>query len=258
MQYDVIRLNGMVLSYSQYGERDKRLVLLTAERGKITAFVHGVRRQNSQLQAATRPFAMGIFELRPSGGAYTLQNAEIKNYFDEFGRNMEAVSYGYYFLELAAYYSRENMDGRDLLNLLYVSLKALLRDEIPNPLVRMIYEVRAMTIAGEFPDVFHCSMCGKELSGRATFAAGRGQLFCEECKKLGESGKHRQVPGGYSLGDAALYALQYMVGAPLNRLYTFILKEEAFEELRRVLHAYKAVYLDKTFASLEVLKTILA
>ena len=79
MQYDVIRLNGMVLSYSQYGERDKRLVLLTAERGKITAFVHGVRRQNSQLQAATRPFAMGIFELRPSGGAYTLQNAEIKN-----------------------------------------------------------------------------------------------------------------------------------------------------------------------------------
>ena len=98
MQYDVIRLNGMVLSYSQYGERDKRLVLLTAERGKITAFVHGVRRQNSQLQAATRPFAMGIFELRPSGGAYTLQNAEIKNYFDEFGRNMEAVSYGYYFL----------------------------------------------------------------------------------------------------------------------------------------------------------------
>ena len=81
MQYDVIRLNGMVLSYSQYGERDKRLVLLTAERGKITAFVHGVRRQNSQLQAATRPFAMGIFELRPSGGAYTLQNAEIKNYF---------------------------------------------------------------------------------------------------------------------------------------------------------------------------------
>ena len=77
MQYDVIRLNGMVLSYSQYGERDKRLVLLTAERGKITAFVHGVRRQNSQLQAATRTFAMGVFELRHSGGAYTLHGSGI-------------------------------------------------------------------------------------------------------------------------------------------------------------------------------------
>ncbi|MDO5416836.1 MAG: DNA repair protein RecO [Lachnospiraceae bacterium] len=149
---ETVNLTGMVIKSTSSGEADRRLVILTRERGKITAFARGAKRPGSALMAASRTFAFGTFRLFEGRDAYNMQGAEIINYFEEIASDMEAACYGSYFLEMADYYSRENLEGTELLKLVYQSLRALLKPAIPNPLVRRIFELKAMVIGGEYTE----------------------------------------------------------------------------------------------------------
>ncbi|WP_313184816.1 DNA repair protein RecO [Lacrimispora sp.] len=153
---EVETMTGMVIKVSPVGEMDKRLVILTRERGKITAFARGARRPGSPFMAVSRPFAFGQFSLYEGRDSYTLRSAEITNYFEALSLDVEGTCYGSYFLELADYYARENMDGTGFLKLLYQSIRALLKPALKNELVQRIFELKAMVLNGEYTETPPC------------------------------------------------------------------------------------------------------
>ncbi len=147
---EILEMTGMVIKVSSVGEYDKRMVILTWERGKITVFARGAKRPGSSLMGPSRPFAFGKFKLYEGRDSYTLQSADIGRYFEELAGDMEGACYGQYFLEMADYYTRENVDGSGMLLLVYQSLRALLKPRIPNELVRRVFELKAMVVNGEY------------------------------------------------------------------------------------------------------------
>ena len=147
---EALQATGMVLSAMPIGENDKRVVLLTRELGKISCFARGARRPGNHLMAASSPAAFGRFSLMQTRDAYVLIRADIDQYFREFSAEPLGIYYAYYFLEFADYYGREGIEATDMLNLLYLSMKALLHENLDNRLVRRIFELRTMVINGEY------------------------------------------------------------------------------------------------------------
>ena len=242
-----ITVTGMVLTSAPVGEYDRRVVLLTKERGKISAFARSARRPNSALMGVTSPFSFGEFTLYEGRTSYTLVSASISNYFSDLRMDVEGAYYGFYFMDIASYYAREANDETALLKLLYQTLRALVNVHIPNRLIRRIYELRAITINGEGPQVFECISCGDK-EREKVFSVRRGGLLCSECAGIASD--------GVILLPSTWYTLQYIVSAPIEKLYTFVVKEDVMIELEYLTDAYMGEYLGRRFKSLEILETI--
>lgn len=162
---NLIEVTGLVLSASSVGEYDRRVVILTRERGKLHAFAKGARRPNSPLIGGIRPFCFGTFTLYEGRSSYTIKQLSISRDFGEVTSRMDLVYLGYYFLEFADYYSRENGDEFSTLKLLYQALRALSKDSLDNRLVRLVYELRMMAMNGDFD-----GDCFRSLTGAAAYA----------------------------------------------------------------------------------------
>ena len=152
---EVTTVTGMILSAMPVGEYDRRLVILTKEYGKITVFAKGARKPNSALIGVTRSFIFGTFEVYRGRESYTMYKASAKEYFENVVNDLNAVCYACYFAEIADYYGRENLDASEMINLLYITLKALGRGAVSHELIRFIYEIRMIAVNGECPDFFN-------------------------------------------------------------------------------------------------------
>lgn len=214
MVQDFTEVHGIVLKSADYSEYDRRLTLLTSERGKITVFAHGVRRTGNRFMAATEPFTFGMFRLKEGRSAYNLKDAEINNYFEGLRTDLEAFYLGSYFLEIADYYSRENDDGMALLKLVYAALTALLKKNMDIRLIRCAFEIKAIQLNGEFPGI----------PNHRTF-----------------------LPG-------TVHTVSFIMQTPPLKVFSFQVNDEVLREFILLTRDYTQTFLRARFRSLEIMQ----
>ena len=244
---DFVVLTGMVIKVSDVSEYDKRLVILTKERGKIVAFAKGAKRPKSTLMAGTRLFAFGEFTLYEGKDSYSLNKVDIENFFTDISNDVDAMCYGCYFLEFADYYSRENVESTETLKLLYQTLRAVLNEKIPNRLIKCIFELKMLAINGEYPNVFECVLCkSKEVK---SFSALKSGTICNNCIN--------QISDSVEIETSTVYTMQFIISTSIEKLYTFLVKENVLNEFEFILRRYLNLQIEKEFNSLKILNTIL-
>ncbi len=236
-------VNGIVLYATLVGEYDKRLVILTKEKGKITVFANGARRPNSMLRAASQSFVMGAFTIVYGRDSYNLIKVEVSEYFSEISYDIEKMCYASYFSEFMSYYTREGDFCTNNLNLFYFTLKALVNGEMPLRLIRDVYELRLMDIEGQGVHSYNCVKCNS--NDISYFDAHMGGLLCAECA-LGNRITKKVSP-------SLIYTLQYILSSPFNKLYAFKLEDSVKCELDYVAEQFTKEYVDRDFKSLEIL-----
>lgn len=245
------KVTGMVLSGAPVGENDKRIVILTKERGKISAFARGARRAKSPLLAACEPFTFGEFSVYRGRDSYTVSSVDVKNYFSELRDELEDIYMGMYFCEVADYFTRENLDAREVLKLLYQSLRALKVPSLNRVLVKTIFEFKMIAVNGEAPRLFACIGCGKK-EDLFYFYDQQAGILCEDCYQNAPHGGK----GAVKIMGTTTYILQRILAAPVEKLYTFSVKEPVQKELEQVVKSFFSTRVDRRFQTIEFIEML--
>ena len=77
---DFTTVTGIVIKTEPISEYDKRVVILTKEKGKISAFAKGCRKPGNRLMAAANPFSFGEFRLYAGKNSYNIMEAASKSF----------------------------------------------------------------------------------------------------------------------------------------------------------------------------------
>ena len=251
-----ITLTGIVLSSMAVGDYDRRISLITCEKGRISAFVRNARRPMSQLRAATMPFTYGKFTIYASRDAYTVNACEEAIYFDDLSTDPEKAYFGMYFCELLSFFTRENSEEREQVKLLFTAQKALKNEKLTSNFVRRVFEIRCLANYGEAPNIFECRTCGKKTDvAYWQHDIKQGTIQCADCAGL-KNPQFQKDANTLTIPETVRYAMHYCITAPYKTLFAFQLTEELEKQFSIAVDAIIKNHVDKPLKTLEILETL--
>lgn len=232
------KADALVLRAADYGEYDKMVTLLTAERGKIGAALKGVRRSGAKLRFAAQPFCFAEFVLASRGGRSTVTSAALHDGFYALREDMAKYYAGAIVLSACDKVALEEMPSGALLVAAVTALGSIAQED---PLALLRFLLSALAFAGYPVSAGECPVCGKIPSGRMRFDFSGGTFLCEGCSEEGVPASESTyfavraaLGGGAATPDGIVRALRltgayfsYQIGSELPELpeYLRLLRE---------------------------------
>lgn len=185
-----LKIKGIVVAASQWGDNDKMLTVLTREKGVISVAAKGVKSLKNKNSQAVMPLCYSEFLLNARSDAYSLASADIIESFYPLREDVVLLAYGVYFAQLAAFTVGRNNLADDEVRLLLNSLYMLTRQRERMEVIKCAFELKICEYAGFAPYVEACS-CGEE---GIYFDVAQGETVCalhrtETSKKISPSAK---------------------------------------------------------------------
>lgn len=255
--------DGLVIRECAYGENDKLITVLTAERGQMLLIAKGARSMKSRVMSVCHLFTYANFEYYEKNGRRWLSGGSVNDSF--FGLNSDVAGFALasYIVQLAAEITGEGVPCERVLRMTLNSLFAIQTGLKPLPLIKSTYEIFAAEESGFSPDVSGCAECDAESFENGWLDVMNGRVVCDVC--LGKLGGTERVPELdrfmtqtilVPFTDEALSAWRYVASAQLKRIFAFSVSDEALSVLSRATEVYIVNHLERSFEALEFYNTV--
>jgi len=244
-----LTIKGLVLRVSAYKETDAIITLLTSDHGKISVKARGLRRKNSPLIAPCQLLAYGEFTLFEYKNMYTINEAHSIELFRPLHKDLQRLTLGTYFAQVAEVLSQEDLPNPELLSLVLNCLHMLCDENTSETVIKAVFELRCARLAGYEPDLTGCHRCGAEYPDRLDIS--QGVLECSACRMDNTGGLHIPLTRGM------LDAMRYICSCGAKRLFAFRCSEETAKQLSYLTEGYLATQLERGFSTLDFYKSLL-
>ena len=253
-----IKVRGIVLREDPMGDKDKRLVLLSRELGKITVLAKGAMGAKSKFRALTGVFSYVELVLTHGASFYYIKEGNLLESFYSLRTDLFKLSYASWILEVGETFCLEGQENEDLVSILLRGLLMETRaEEGMESLPADITVFRILSENGYYPEL---SRCRGELvrenqmhdlsKDPILFQPSVGGVLCRECQRIG------QTAGGVKISPAALMALRYMIEQPPAKAYAFKVSEEVRKQIHEAVTDYLSEQTEHGYTSLGFLGKI--
>lgn len=240
-------VNGLVLRRTPYRDNDAILSVLTADHGKISLTCRGGRSLKSKFHGFIHPYTYSNFLIDERFGIFYIRELSPIAAFYEVGLSLERLTLMQYFCEVLEHISVPEQPDAAMMRLALNSLHLTAKTERDFRLLKAVFELRVMSIAGFCPDLTGCCRCGKRDAPIMRLDLIGGQLTCGACfASISEAASEEaQAMRVFSADDmpqllidippAALTAMRYLTTVPLERAFAFCIEDplqrDAFYEI---------------------------
>lgn len=238
--------DGIVIKVKSVGD-DRLLTLLTRDCGVVSAAASGANRPRSSLASSTELFCYGKFILFRYKDRVTVDSAEVENSFFKLRGDLTALSLATYFAELCVELAPPEEPAGDYLRLILNTLYMLAEKKRSIWLLKPLFELRLITMAGFMPDLTGCGSCGGfEPEKDMLFDIATGELRCLECG-FGKA----ECENPTLLPAAVLAAMRHIIYSRFEEIYGFSLPEEGLYSLARISENYLKYHIQREYRSLD-------
>ena len=191
------KADALVLRTADWGEYDKIVTLFTAERGKLSAALKGVKRAGAKLKFAAQPFCFAEFVFVEKSGRNTVISASLHDGFYPLREDIACYYAAVVLCEACDKLLFEGIESPTLFLAAVRTLEALsscaeggatdaaggrLEDgKSGSSYVLLKFLLTALKEAGYPVSAGDCPHCGEQLSGRMRFDMESGAFGCAAC-----------------------------------------------------------------------------
>lgn len=179
---------------------------------------------------------------------YIVDEATPLEVFFDLRGSVEGMSLAMYLAELMGTLAPEGEEAGAQLRLLLNSLALICRRRNLYQ-VKAVCELRALSHAGYMPDLVACAGCGCYEGDAFFFDVAQGAAALRRVRGKGRQG--REPAGGRAL------RMRHILYSGDDKVFSFILPEEALRHLSGLCTDYVTRQLDHRFKSLDFLQTVL-
>ena len=180
---------------------------------------------------------------------YTINEAHAIELFSPLRKDLQKLSLGSYFAQAAEMMSQEDLPNPELLSLVLNCLFALAKLNLPEMMVKAVFELRSACLSGYTPDLYGCYRCGCDNPDR--FDISEGRLECVACRDPASTGLRLPVTPG------VLDAMRYICSCDSKKLFSFHASAETLETLSYITESYLSTQLEGGFSALDFYKSLL-
>ena len=238
--------DGLVIKENNVGESDRVVVVLTRDKGLLSAFVSGARKPKSKNAASTALLSYSHLCITESKGTYRITEAEAIDVFFGIRTDIERLSLAQYICELCQVLVPYEVEGEEFLRLALNSLHYIEKGKMDIYAVKALTELRLMVIAGFMPDLVGCRACGTDQNFPLWLDLTGGDMLCNDCKV------RRKVSGSFAELDRTTFAaMRHIVYSEFSKLYSFTLPPENAKYLSFVTERYLLAQTERKFKTLD-------